>query len=137
MSNYLEQKLLDVIFRGASWSVLTNVYVSLHTTTDPGEDGLTGEISTAGTGYGRKAVPVPAGWNAAVSEVGGGFLTDNASAIVFATPTTSWGTVAGFALWDAATAGNCLLYGPLQASKVINSGDTVQFDVGQLDVIFK
>lgn len=136
MTDYLEQKLLNVIFRGATWTTLTNVYVSLHTG-DPTESGAVAEVSTSSTGYARKDVAVPGGWAVPVTEGGGGYLTDNASTIVFATPTATWGTVSYFALWDAVTAGNCLLWGPLGASKVINSGDTVQFDIGQLDVIFK
>lgn len=136
MCDYLEQKLLNVIFKGASWTTLTNVYISLHTA-DPTETGSVGEVSTTATGYARKAVAVPAGWAVPATEGGGGYLTDNAAAIIFDTPSATWGTVSYFALWDAVTAGNALLFGPLGASKVINSGDTVQFDIGQLDVIFK
>lgn len=136
MCDYLEQKLLNVIFRGDSWTALTNVYISLHTG-DPTESGAVAEVSTSSTGYARKAVAVPAGWAVPVTEGGQGYLTDNTAAIVFATPTATWGTVSYFALWDAVSGGNALLFGPLGASKVINSGDTVQFDIGQLDVIFK
>lgn len=58
----------------------------------------------------------------------------NGIAINFGTATANWGTVTHFAILDAATLGNILYHGDLTVSKVINSGDSAQFPIGDLDV---
>jgi len=53
-TNYLENAILDHIFKGATLSQPANIYISLHTS-DPGEAGSTAtEVSTNNTGYSRK-----------------------------------------------------------------------------------
>jgi len=123
-SNYLENKVLDHVFKTTSFSVPSNVYVAL-STADPTESG--GSIAEpSGNSYARTQCNV---WNAA----SGGSIA-NTSAITFPTATGSWGTITHFALFDASTSGNMLAYGSLTASKAIGNGDTAQFAAGAITV---
>lgn len=138
MTNYLENKLVDHIFRNISFTNPTGLWMSLHTA-NPGETGAN-EIS--GNNYSRAALaPSQSNWlstngSSSGPSTGTSGQTSNNAAITFPTPSGSWGTVTDFAIWDSATTGNCLLYGTLTISKTINNGDTVSFAVSALTVTF-
>jgi hypothetical protein len=123
-SNYLENKILDHVFKTASFSVPTNIYVAL-STADPGESGG-GIAEPSGNGYART---ICNSWDAA-----SGGATQNTNAVTFPTATGSWGTISHFALFDAATGGNMLAYGALTVSKTVTTGDTPKFNAGDIDV---
>lgn len=126
-SNYLELALLDHLTNVAAFTPPGTFYVGLHTA-NPGETGATGEVATGS--YARKDVPAAGtDWNAAASG-----LADNINAIQFVQATANWGTITHFSIWDAVSGGNCLLYGALAASKVVNSGDYFEFAAGALDI---
>jgi hypothetical protein len=140
MTNYLENRLVDHLFRAQTLTAPANLHVSLHTA-DPGETGAS-ELTTAGA-YARAAVTSSlANWagtqgaGTTVASSGTGGVTSNNGVISFPTPTANWGTVSHFAIWDAASGGNPLLYGALASSKTINSGDAVSFAAGTLTVTF-
>jgi hypothetical protein len=104
-------------------SILTTVFVSLHTT-DPGD---TGAAEIAGNAYARTA--------ATFTDTGANPTTASNSAIVsFPTATAGWGTIAYFGLWSAATSGNYQGSGQLDVSRIVNAGDKVQFLTGALTV---
>ena len=140
MSDFLENKLIDQVFRGQTAPTTTNLYVGLFTSA-PGESGDGTELT--GNNYSR--VPVTsslANWagtqsaGSTVASTGTGGATSNNGAITFATPSATWGTVVAFGIFDAATAGNLLFYGTLTISKTINQGDTVSFPAGSLSITF-
>lgn len=119
-SNYLETLLL-----GELETILeADGYVALFTS-DPGETGVSGEVSTSGTAYARIAIG-----NVTIS----GNTLSNDAAVEFPEATAGWGTITHFGLFDADTAGNFLGGGSLTASKVVASGDTVKFIIGALTV---
>ena len=137
-SDYLENKIVDWLFRGQAYSPPTPLYVGLATGACA-DSGLTGEVS--GNNYSRASVASSlANWagtqsaGSTTASSGTGGVTSNNNAITFATPSGTWGTVATWGLFDAAAAGNLLLCASLTASKVINSGDTVSFSAGSLTV---
>jgi hypothetical protein len=125
-TNYLENIVLDHIFRNQAYTPPTTVYVAL-CTADPGE-AATGasmnEVANSG-GYARTAVTFGAASGGQIS---------NSSAVTFPQATASWGTVTHVALVDSATygSGNVLAYGALTTSRAIQSGDTAQFAIGAL-----
>lgn len=124
-SNYLENAVLNHVFKNASFSQPTNIYVAL-STADPGEDG-SGLVEPAfASGYYRVTGNV---W--AVAATG---ATANTSAIVFPTAGGGWGTVTHFGLFDASGigAGNMLAYGPLAVAKTVTAGDILQFPSGSI-----
>lgn len=121
-TDYLENKILDHIL-GKTAYTMPAVYVGLFTAA-PSESGGGTEVS--GGSYARKST-VGADWNAA-----SGGSSSNANAIVFITPTGSWGTITHYGIFDAASGGNLLRYAVLTASKTIGSGDPVSFPAGSI-----
>jgi len=139
MSDYLENKLIDHIFRATSYTAPTTIYVGLLTAA-PSDTGGGTEVS--GNNYSRASLAASvSNWKSTNGTTSGassgtGGSTSNASAITFATPSASWGTVTHFGLYDAASGGNLLLYGSLTTSKTINNGDTVSFATDAITVTF-
>ena len=140
MSDFLENKLIDQLFRGQTAPTTTTLYVGLFTSA-PGESG--GGTELTGNNYSRVAVTSSlANWagtqsaGSTVASTGTGGATSNNGALTFATPSATWGTVVAFGVFDAATAGNLLFYGTLTISKTINQGDTVSFPAASLSITF-
>lgn len=138
MSDYLENKIIDWLFRGQTFTPPAGLHVGLLTAA-PSDTGGGTEVS--GNGYTRvNLAPSLTNWagtQAAASttaSTGTTGTTSNNSAITFPSPTATWGTVTHFGIWDASTAGNLLFYASLTVSKVINSGDTVSFAAAALTV---
>lgn len=129
-SDYLEVELRKHLFRTGSFTKPTVLGVALFTVT-PSDSGGGTEVS--GGSYARvNHPPLDANWTA--PDATGG-LTDNATAITFPTPSANWGTVVAFGIFDATTAGNLLVWGPISPSKTINNGDPApSFAIGALDV---
>jgi hypothetical protein len=137
-SDFLENKLVDHIFRNTAYTMPTTIYVSLFTAapTDAG-----GGTEVTGGSYARVQVgPSTTAWNATQGGTSGassgtGGVTANAADTVFPTPTANWGTVTHFGIHDAVSAGNLLLWAPLTASKTVNNGDAApKFLSGALTV---
>lgn len=141
MSDYLENKLVDHIFRNRSFAVPTTVYVALFTAapTDAG-----GGTEVTGGSYARVLVgPSDTAWTAtqggtpAAASSGTGGNTSNGSTITFATPTANWGSVTSFGIFDASTAGNLLIWGNLTTAKTVNNGDPAPtFSASALSITF-
>jgi hypothetical protein len=122
MSNWLELELLDAVFNADVGTLpIENVYVKLHVG-DPGEDG-TGNAAGHTT-----RVEMTCG--AAASGA-----TSNDAPVSFTSLSTNE-TISHISLWDHVSAGNCLMYGALTASKAVNSGDTLTFATGEIDITF-
>lgn len=132
-STYSGNALLNLLLRGVAFAAPSRVYVSLHIA-DPGLTG-SNEVSTgAWPAYARQdpaaAAAVSTGFSAASAKA-----TANAKQMLYAANTgASPVTITHFAIWDAATGGNCLLTGPLTASKIIAPTDECVIHVGELDV---
>lgn len=139
MSDYLENKLIDALFRAQAYTMPANVYLALFTAA-PSDTG--GGTEVTGGSYARVAVVSAlanwAGTQAAGStsaSSGNTGTTSNNAAITFPAPTANWGTITHFALMDAATVGNVLFQGALNTSKTVNSGDAApQFAAGALSI---
>ena len=138
-SDYLENKLVDWLFRGQSYTPPATLYVGLMTSA-PSDTGPGTEVS--GGSYARVAVTASlanfAGTQSAGSTVassGTSGTTSNNGAVTFPAPTGNWGTITHFGVYDASTSGNMLAYGALTASKTVNSGDAApSFGAGQLTI---
>jgi hypothetical protein len=127
-NNYLEDEILDHIFGGAAWSAPASTYIGL-STADPTDD-ASGVAEPSGNGYARVNFTNNAtNWPAA-----SGGAKANGVAVTFPEASGSWGTITHFFINDAATAGNYLAHGALTASKVVDSGDTISFPIGDIDI---
>jgi hypothetical protein len=128
LSDYLENALINHIFRNTDFTRPANIYVALFTAA-PSDSGGGTEVS--GGSYARQAVVTGAssGWAAA-----SGGATENSATITFPTATASWGTITHVALFDASSGGNMLFHGALAVSKAIGSGDIFRINAGDLDL---
>jgi hypothetical protein len=140
MSNFLENKLVDQIFRAQTAPTTSTLHIGLFTAA-PNDAG--GGTEVAGNNYSRASVTSSlANWagtqsaGSTTASSGTGGQTSNNGAITFATPSGTWGTVSHFGVFDAGTSGNLLFHGQLTIAKTINSGDTVSFPAGSLTVTF-
>ena len=128
MSNYLENKLIDFLFRGIAYSPPATLEFALLKTapTDAG-----GGVEVSGGSYARVPVTVNAtnfaATNAAASTTnpssGTSGTTSNNAAITFPAPTADWGVVTHIAIYDAHSSGNLLWWNPLAAPKTVNNAD--------------
>ena len=123
-SNYVENLVINWLFRGQALTSPGVVYVSLHTA-DPGEDGTTGELTD--TNYARTsagATPSTA-WDAPTNGV-----TSNNNVVTFpALADAGTVVVTHYGFWDAATAGNYLGGNALQSTKSLDQSDVPSFPV--------
>lgn len=109
VSLYFRNALLQKVFRGVDL-LGSNMYVAL--TRKVGEVGMPGLNldEPVGGGYGRIAYGYGTG-NWTMTNYG---EVTNTSDINFSGPTAYWGLIGGFALVDAASAGNVLAVGSLR-----------------------
>ena len=137
LSDYLENKLIDHVFRGTAYTAPGTIYVALFTSACSDAAGGT-EVS--GGSYARPAI-TSSGSNWANTQASGTGVssgtsgtTSNSGVINFATPSAGWGAVTHWGLYDALTSGNLLVCAALSTAKTINSGDSVSFAAGALTV---
>lgn len=137
-TDYLENRLVDWLLRGQSFTPPSTTYVALFTTatTDAG-----GGTEVSGGGYARVAIASSltnwAGTQAPGSTTassGTGGQTSNNNTITFPQATANWGTITHFALFDASTGGNMLIHGALTQAKQIDAGDQLVIDPAQLTI---
>ncbi|EHK57635.1 phage tail fiber protein [Allomesorhizobium alhagi] len=132
-SIYLANALLDHVLRGVTYTAPSRVYVSLHTA-DPAGTGANEVSLAAWPDYVRMdpadAAAVASGFDAAASKA-----TENAKEMAFpAMDGVGPLTITHFAIWDAATSGNCLIEDDLTVEKILYNTDELLIRVGELDV---
>ena len=136
MSDYLEAKLLSWLTQGAAMPTApTNVYCGLFTVL-PADTGTSGAPAdgtevTAANGYARVAISTSGGFSA-ISASSTKQHATNASTVTFPQATGSWGTIVGYGLWDASSAGNLLFYASI-TSQAITANETPSLAAGQID----
>jgi len=121
-SNYLENALLDHFLGTAAYTMPNPVYCSLHTA-NPDEDASGTEVS--GNGYSRQQMDFDA--------ASGGSAANSADTD-FTASGGDWGTITHWAIWDASTVGNMLVYGAFTNSRIIADTETLRIDAGDLIV---
>ena len=126
VTDYTKRKLLDLIFGKTSFPSPTSVHVGLGTA-------LSGETLDEWTdaNYYRQSTA----FTAATLGVG---TCPNTGAKTFAgTGSSAPGTLTHYGIWDGGLGGNLLIVGPLNSSKVIATGDTVDLGIGACIVTLK
>jgi hypothetical protein len=126
-SDYLENALLDHVFGGGDYTRPATLYVAAFTAA-PSDSG--GGTECSGGSYARVAVTN----NATNFPAASGGAKANGTAITFPSASASWGTVEAIGIFDADSSGNLLAWSTLTASKAVDSGDTLQIPIGDLDV---
>lgn len=120
-SDYLENAVLDHVFRNTAYTPVATVYLALFTTapTDAG-----GGTEVSGSGYARQAT--------AFGAASGGTMS-NTGAEAFTASGGNFGTIVAVGIYDASTAGNLLAWKTI-TSVAINDGDTLNFPIGDIDI---
>jgi hypothetical protein len=122
-----EQKILDHFLSDPAWAPPATLYVALSSTT-PTDAGAT-VTEPVGNGYARVATTA-ADWSAAAGTAPA--AKTNTAVLAFPAATGAWGTVTHFAIFDALTVGNCLLFGALATPQLVGAGNTVSFAAGSI-----
>lgn len=115
MSDFLENEVLtDKLVTGTG-------YLALFTTATA-DDGTGTEV--AGNGYAREALTM---------SVANGVASLDAD-VTFTANGANWGSITHIGIFDAATAGNLLFHGPLDAAKTVNDGESLKFVAADDDI---
>ncbi len=136
ISNYLANKLLDLMFDNVAYTSPTT-YIALCTATIA--DGDTGSSITepSGYGYARKLVYENAGgtpdWDMAV-EGDPSYVDNNDDITIGPASGGSWGTIVATCVCDAATVGEVLFYDNDMTDQEVADGDSAKFPAGDFDV---
>lgn len=126
LTDFLENKFLDVLFSRASWSGKpTSLYFAIFTTSPV--DAGTGGVEVSGNGYARKAVAADGTqWT-----VDDGQAT-NVNVISWSPATAAWGEAKSLGIYTAATGGTLLAILELPAPIQIDQYNQFQVTAGGL-----
>ena len=122
-SDYLEDAVLDHVFRNTALTSPVNVYLAFYTAAPTDAGGGT-ELTAATNGYDRQAITFGA--------ASGGVMS-NTVAVSDTCTGTNWGDIVAVGIFDAATAGNLLAWDTI-TSATVNVGDTLNFAIGDIDL---
>lgn len=142
MSAYLENHLIDFLFRGFSFSAPTTLGIALVTSVPTDADTGATIQEVTGAGYARVAVPPsPSNWvssNGTTTGPSTGAVgaTNNANNIIFSTAQENWGTVVAVVILDGLTigTGNIIFWGSLTTPITVHINEIFQFQTGQLQI---
>jgi len=118
-SDYLENKLLNHVFRNTAYTPPTTLYLALFTSA-PADAGGGTEVS--GGGYARQALSFAA--------AASGSIASNA-AVSFTASGADFGTVVATGIFDALTGGNLITWAAMTPATVDNA-DTLAFNAGDV-----
>lgn len=124
LSDHAENLLLNFLMTTGTATRPTNWYLALYSAA-PSDSGGGTEIS--GSGYSRQSVS----WDAAS---GTGGTTSNSGNVTFTASGGNFGNVTHIGIFDASSGGNLLWHGAMAAAKQVNSGDSIQFATGSIDL---
>jgi len=122
-SVYTSNKILDHILKTSVWTAPSACYVALFSS-DGGLDSNTAGSQTEASGGSYARIVATTSFAAASA----GSTTNSVAELIFPTATADWGSVTHWALMDASTAGNVLMWGALSGGgREVKSGDGPRF----------
>ena len=124
LSDHAENLLLNFLMTTGTATRPTNWYLALFTAA-PNDAG--GGTECSGNGYSRQTVA----WDAAS---GTGGTTSNSGTVTFTASGGNFGNVTHIGIFDASSGGNLIWHGAMAAAKQVNSGDSIQFATGSIDL---
>jgi len=122
-TDYAEKKALDAVFNDPARTYEMALYTVTPTETTSGT-----EVSTDGTGYSRQTISFSAATGSGTTPS----KVTNDIMVTFGPASSNWGTVTGMAIFD--DLGNMLVYGTLEASQTVATGNKVEFAVGAVEI---
>lgn len=132
-SNYTENNVINALLRGVAFPIPPKTYLSLHTA-NPGETGGQEVTTAAWPSYVRCDAEVGGaigtGWGAPADGT-----SSNAKQVLYPSHNgASAITITHWAIYDAATNGNMLVYAPLKTPRTLQPGDVFVWDAGSITV---
>ncbi|HAX04283.1 MAG TPA: hypothetical protein DCX77_01285 [Acidimicrobiaceae bacterium] len=134
-SQYFATQVLSWV-KGSSFpAALSNVYITLHSS-DPGTAGTSGDVTSTITNSSNRTAIASSALSSVGAASGGGFEVTNSGVVQLTNSANNSSpiTVTHFGVWDAQTGGNFLASGSLTSSVDVETGDTVQFNIGAMAV---
>lgn len=125
LSDYLEKKLQDHVFGNTAFTAPSPVFLALLTDSNTAaqrDAGTVTEVTTVGTAYARVSVTN----NTTNFPNASGITALKNLHVSFAFPApvgSNWGTCNAWAIYDASSGGNLLVWGDLATPRTINAGD--------------
>lgn len=126
MTDYLANKLIDLIWRGQTFTWPATTYIRLVTTTPTN---AAGGVEVSGGGYARVSIAASlAAWSGTQSagsttaSTGTSGRSSNNATLTYPTVTANWGTITHAEEMDALSGGNRLFWGQLGTPRTINNG---------------
>jgi hypothetical protein len=110
-ADYLAPRILDHVLRNTAYTPVATVYLALSTTVPTDGGGVT---EPSGGSYARTACSFSAA---------SGRQIQNSGAVTFPAATADWGTIVGWALYDASSGGNILFFGECLATPKVFTAD--------------
>ena len=123
LTTYTRNEVLDHIFSKGAWTMPSNVWLALSTTTPNAAGGNVTE--PVGNNYSRVA------FKAQMGTASGGVITST-GIVESPVASGSWGTVTHMCVYDAATNGNLLAFAPLPTSQAIGANQKLEFPIGDI-----
>ncbi len=124
MSDYLENKLIDHVFRNTTYAQAGTVYLALYSS-DPTDADIGTEL--VGDGYSRQVAAFIAPSDGSTSNVGD---------ITFPAATANWVTITHVGLRDAITDGNLLMHQALMSPVDVLDTNNFRMPLGQFTLTF-
>lgn len=125
LTDFLEAKIIDHLFRTATFAKPSNLYIGFFTGAPTDAAGGT---EASGGGYARITI-APGDTNfTAPAVVGGKTVTSNSVNLTSPNaPSGNWGTLTHYGVFDALTGGNLLIWDALSAPQTVLSGDPTPY----------
>lgn len=132
-STYTKNNILKALLQGTAMPLPAGTYISLHTA-DPGATGANEVGTGAWPAYVRRKAEgtgaMGTGWTTPTTG-----QSTNTNQLTYPSNDGAGNiTVTHFAIWDAASGGNCLDSAALTTPRTLSVGDILVFDVGSLSV---
>ena len=141
LSDYLSNKLIDLLWRGQAYTWPNNQFCRLMTSAPTNAGGGT-EVS--GGSYAAQAIASSlTAWAGTQGDGttspsnGTSGKTSNNDPVIFPSPSAGWGTVSHFRLDDASSGGNMLFWAAMDAPRTVaGGGPQPRFNAAQLSITF-
>ena len=127
MSNYLESKLIDHVFRNTPFTTPGVIHVALYSTDPTDADSGTELVVGTSPGYARQTVTMGADTDG---------VSLNTGEVLFAAATGDWVAISHIGIRDEATGGNLLMHKALTSSVSVLDTNNFRIPVGDLELTF-
>ncbi len=127
MSDYLESKLIDHVFRNISFITPGVIHVALYSS-DPTDTDIGTELEVGTSpGYARQTVSMGADANG---------VSLNDAEILFPAATGDWVTITHIGIRDESTGGNLLMHKALTTAVSVLDTNNFRIPIGDLELTF-